>query len=72
MKCYDTELDEGAKNEVGVRVMYMFNLVKATQSEQRVEDQQWVISHTYFSAFKCFIICFNHNKIVSLSLQSPL
>ncbi|CAO1348069.1 unnamed protein product [Diamesa tonsa] len=41
MKCYDTELDEGAKNEVGVRVMYMFNLVKATQSEQRVEDQQW-------------------------------
>lgn len=48
MKCYDTDLDEGAKNEVGVRVMYMFNLVKATQSEQRVEDQQWVISHTYF------------------------
>lgn len=55
MKCHDTELDEGAKNEIGVRVMYMFNLVKATQSEQRVEDQQWVISHTYLpSVFYVF------------------
>lgn len=57
MKCHDTELDEGAKNEIGVRVMYMFNLVKATQSEQRVEDQQWVISHTYLPFQKPSVIC---------------
>jgi len=42
MKCYDTELAEGAKNDIGVRVMYMFNLAKATQNEQRVEDHAWV------------------------------
>lgn len=69
MKCYDTELDEGAKNEVGVRVMYMFNLVKATQSEQRVEDQQWVISHTYLNVLLFVSIIIN---LFPLSLQSLL
>lgn len=44
MKCYDTELGEGAKNDVGVRVMYMFNLARATANEQRVEDHAWVTS----------------------------
>lgn len=47
MKCYDTELNEGAKNDVGVRVMYMFNLERATQSEQRVEDHSWVKIKNY-------------------------
>lgn len=42
MKCHDTELGEGAKNNIGVRVMYMFNVVRATQNEQRVEDHSWV------------------------------
>lgn len=42
MKCHDTELSEGAKNDVGVRVMYMFNVARATQNEQRVEDHSWV------------------------------
>lgn len=42
MRCYDTELTEGAKNDIGVRVMYMFNLARATQNEQRVEDHSWV------------------------------
>lgn len=44
MKCYDTELSEGAKNDVGVRVMYLFNLARATANEQRVEDHAWVTS----------------------------
>ena len=43
MQCLDTELLEGAKNDVGVRVMYMFNVLKATQSEQKVEDHAWVL-----------------------------
>jgi hypothetical protein len=42
MKCHDTELSEGAKNDIGVRVMYMFNVARATQNEQRVEDHSWV------------------------------
>jgi hypothetical protein len=42
MKCHDTELGEGAKNDIGVRVMYMFNVARATQNEQRVEDHSWV------------------------------
>lgn len=42
MRCYDTELTEGSKNDIGVRVMYMFNLARATQNEQRVEDHSWV------------------------------
>ena len=42
MKCHDTELCEGAKNDIGVRVMYMFNFARATQNEQRVEDHAWV------------------------------
>lgn len=42
MRCHETELSEGAKNDVGVRVMYMFNLARATQNEQRVEDHSWV------------------------------
>lgn len=42
MKCHDTELSEGAKNIIGVRVMYMFNVARATQNEQRVEDHSWV------------------------------
>lgn len=42
MRCYDTELTEGVKNDIGVRVMYMFNLARATQNEQRVEDHSWV------------------------------
>lgn len=44
MKCHDTELNEGAKNDIGVRVMYMFNVARATQNEQRVEDHAWVKS----------------------------
>lgn len=44
MKCHDTELNEGAKNDIGVRVMYMFNVARATQNEQRVEDFSWVKS----------------------------
>ncbi|KAG5676867.1 hypothetical protein PVAND_006674 [Polypedilum vanderplanki] len=43
MKGYDTDLSEGAKNDVGVRVMFMFNLARATQNEQRVEDQAWTL-----------------------------
>ena len=42
MQCLDTELVDGAKNDVGVRVMYMFNVLKATQNEQKVEDHSWV------------------------------
>lgn len=42
MKCYDTELSDGAKNDVGVHVMYMFNMARATQNEQRIEDSSWV------------------------------
>lgn len=42
MKCNETELSEGAKNDIGVRVMYMFNLAKASLNEQRVEDHTWV------------------------------
>ena len=42
MRCYDTELNEEDKNDIGVRVMYMFNLARATQNEQRVEDLSWV------------------------------
>lgn len=56
MKCHDTDLEEGAKNDIGVRVMYMFNLAKATENEQRVEDHQWVsLLHTL-----SFILC--HSK----------
>lgn len=42
MSCLDTELAGGAKNDIGVRIMYMFNLEKATLSEQKVEDHSWV------------------------------
>lgn len=42
MRCHETELAEGAKNDVGVRVMFLFNLARATQNEQRIEDHSWV------------------------------
>lgn len=42
MRCHETELTESAKSEIGVRVMSMFNVARATQNEQRVEDSLWV------------------------------
>lgn len=44
MKCHDTELNGGAKNDIGVRVMSMFNAARATQNGQRADDHVWVKS----------------------------
>lgn len=55
MKCHDTELTEGAKNDIGIRVMYMFNVARATQNEQRVEDHSWVEINEFAFVSKLFI-----------------
>jgi hypothetical protein len=55
MKCYDTELSEGAKNDIGIRVMYMFNLARATQNEQQVEDHSWVSIALMCTSLSLFI-----------------
>lgn len=49
MKCHETELTEGAKNDVGIRVMHMFNAAKAAESEQRADEHQWVKTAKIFS-----------------------
>lgn len=61
MRCHDTELTEGAKNDIGVRVMYMFNLARATQNEQRVEDHSWV----KITKFTEFSLTLNLNSFIS-------
>lgn len=62
MSCLDTELAGGAKNDIGVRIMYMFNLEKATLSEQKVEDHSWVCT---IYCKNLFIYIFNLQTIFS-------
>ncbi|CRL04576.1 CLUMA_CG017645, isoform A [Clunio marinus] len=51
MKCYDTELEGGAKNDIGVRVMSMFNEARAYQNEQRPEDHSWSLPDPFEKQF---------------------
>lgn len=55
MKCFDTDLTGGAKNDIGVRVMYMFHLEKATLNEQKVEDHSWVITNEQHEVLYFFL-----------------
>lgn len=75
MKCHDTELSEGAKNDIGVRVMYMFNVARATQNEQRVEDHSWVREIDWFSIYdelSCLFFFLPFRLDCTQSLPDPI
>lgn len=72
MKCYDTELGEGAKNDIGVRVMYMFNVARATQNEQRVEDHSWVSEFNNLISIVIIIIIEISSLFMHRHYQIPL